>query len=261
MKFDRQSFLGVNSQSIIQSTKVGIVGLGGGGSHVVQQLAHIGFLNFVIFDNDKVEETNLNRLVGAHEDDIGKPKTHVAQRVISNVNHLAVIDSVQSRWQDAPEFLRSCDIAFGCVDGLQERDDLERACRRYLIPYIDIGMGVHTSQGEPPRMGGQIILSIPGSLCFRCMGLLKDKTMKAEGERYGDAGPQPQVVWANGVLASTAVGVAMEVLTGWSGGTSAPVYLSYVGNDYTLSPHARLKYLQDVECHHFPASEVGTIKV
>ena len=51
MKFDRQSFLGVNSQSIIQSTKVGIVGLGGGGSHVVQQLAHIGFLNFVIFDN------------------------------------------------------------------------------------------------------------------------------------------------------------------------------------------------------------------
>ena len=49
---------------------VGIVGLGGGGSHIVQQLAHIGIHYFTCFDGDVVEYTNLNRLVGAIASDV-----------------------------------------------------------------------------------------------------------------------------------------------------------------------------------------------
>jgi tRNA A37 threonylcarbamoyladenosine dehydratase len=42
--FSRQSFLGPDSQQIIEAATVGVVGLGGGGSQIVQALAHIGFL-------------------------------------------------------------------------------------------------------------------------------------------------------------------------------------------------------------------------
>jgi len=54
--------------------------LGGGGSHIVQQLAHLGVGNFVLVDPDHVEETNLNRLVGATNKDAAKatPKTTVS---------------------------------------------------------------------------------------------------------------------------------------------------------------------------------------
>ena len=112
--------------------------------------------------------------------------------------------------------LASCDIVFGCVDGFAERRELEIACRRHLIPLIDIGMDVHIVGKEPPRMGGQVILSMPGSRCMKCLGFLSDASLAREAALYGDAGPRPQVVWPNGVLASTAVGVAVDLLTNWT---------------------------------------------
>jgi tRNA A37 threonylcarbamoyladenosine dehydratase len=51
------------SEEIFKNSRACIIGLGGGGSHVVQQFAHIGIGNFLIFDADQVEDSNLNRLV------------------------------------------------------------------------------------------------------------------------------------------------------------------------------------------------------
>ena len=66
----RQSFLGPNSDHVIRSATAGLVGLGGGGSHIAQQLAHIGFQNFVIYDHDVIEDSNLNRLEGGTVADV-----------------------------------------------------------------------------------------------------------------------------------------------------------------------------------------------
>jgi molybdopterin-synthase adenylyltransferase len=41
-RYARQSFLGPKSKEVFKNCRVCIIGLGGGGSHVVQQLAHIG---------------------------------------------------------------------------------------------------------------------------------------------------------------------------------------------------------------------------
>jgi hypothetical protein len=53
-----QSFLGPESDAIFSVAKVGIAGLGGGGSQVAQQLAHVGVGNFVATDDDVIEERN-----------------------------------------------------------------------------------------------------------------------------------------------------------------------------------------------------------
>lgn len=45
---DRQSFLGPESDALLNGSTVGIAGLGGGGSHVAQQLAHVGIGSFVL---------------------------------------------------------------------------------------------------------------------------------------------------------------------------------------------------------------------
>ena len=78
--------------------------------------------------------------------------------------------------------------------------------------YIDIGMDVHGE--KPPVIGGQVVLSSPGRLCMRCMGLLTEAKLAEEAARYGKAGSRPQVVWPNGVLASTAVGLGVELAVG-----------------------------------------------
>lgn len=93
------------------------------------------------------------------------------------------------------------------------KSELEVFSRRFLIPYIDIGLGVLKVSDERPRMNGQVVLSMPGSACFRCLGFLSDHDLAIEVGRYGQAVPRPQVVWANGILASTAVGIVIDLVT------------------------------------------------
>jgi hypothetical protein len=174
-----------------------------------------------------------------------------------SVRSVAQVETFACRWQDRPAPLRGCDIVFGCVDGFAERRELEVACRRHLIPLIDVGMDVHTVGDEPPRMGGQVILSMPGAPCMTCLGFLNDATLAREAARYGDAGTQPQVVWPNGALASTAVGVAVDLLTDWTRSLRGPVYLMYDGNIGTVTPHPRLIYHDGGPCPHFPLAQVG----
>ena len=258
-RYSRQSFLGANSEEIIKSSTIGIVGLGGGGSHIAQQLAHIGFINFVIYDGDNIEKTNLNRLIGSKLEDIknSTPKIDIATRSIYGLQPDAKIKLFRSRWQDNPHPLRNCDIVFGCIDGFAERRELESCARRYMIPYIDIGVDVNTIDGEPPVMSGQVILSLPGGPCLTCLNFLNESNLAKEAALYGDAGTHPQVVWANGVLASTAVGIGVDLITGWTGSESCFIYLSYYSNENTMKPHPRTEYISNCECTHYPANNVG----
>jgi hypothetical protein len=140
-------------------------------------------------------------------------------------------------------------------DGYKTREELEIACRRYLMHYIDIGMDVHGK--ERPVIGGQIIQSSPGGLCMRCMGFLTDEKLAAEAARYGDAGHHPQVIWPNGVLASTAVGLAVDLITNWTQRNRTHAYLAYDGNEGTLRESLTLRNLMVRDCPHFSIVDVG----
>src|SRR5205807_187327 len=100
------------------------------------------------------------------------------------------------------------------------------------------------------------ILSAPGGPCMFCMNFLTEEKIGREVANYGAAGGKPQVVWANGVLASTAVGIAVNVLTGWTKAPSS-LYLQYNGSDGTLTPHIRLGYLAPEPCPHYPLAQAG----
>lgn len=257
--YSRQSFLGEDAQDKISTCVVGVVGLGGGGSHIAQQLAHLGFMNYVLFDADVIEASNLNRLIGGTERDVrlSTPKVQIAERLIKGVRPSAQVRLVRDVWQNNPQALAGCDLIFGCVDGFDQRRQLEAASRRYLVPLIDVGMDVFQSEDSTYAMAGQVILSMPSCPCMTCMGFLNERTLAREAAAYGAAGAQPQVVWANGVLASTAVGIAVDLLTDWSGSLRQHVYLSFRGNQGTLMPHARLPFVPDGPCPHFPLDACG----
>jgi hypothetical protein len=266
-RFSRQSFLGEDSESIFAKSVVGVVGLGGGGSHIAQQLAHLGVGKLVLFDADKVEASNLNRLVGATEADarLGTDKITVAGKLILGISSALEVVACRSRWQEAPEELKMCDLVFGCLDGFQQRRELEEIARRFLLPYIDIGLDVHRVGAEPPRMGGHVILSMPGAPCMWCIGFLNESRLSEEAARYGDAGIRPQVVWANGVLASLAVGVAVDLLTDWTKNLQAPIYLEYDGNAGLVRVHPRVTMQPHLvaasfRCEHFSDEAIGPVR-
>lgn len=259
---DRQSFLGKSLDDVLKNCLIGVVGLGGGGSQIVQQLAHIGFKRFVLYDYDVVEETNLNRLVSATQLDaeLGLPKMVTAFRLIRGLQPDSSIIPIQKKWQDDPEPLKSCDIIFGCLDGYQNRAELEALTRRSLIPYIDIGMDVKpATTDEPPRMSGQVIASIPGFPCMRCYGFINETVLAEETQAYGAAGSRPQVIWPNGALASTAVGVAMNILLNWADKNGLQtLYYEYDGNKGTIKPHLKSE-MSFKQCIHYPVHNAGDI--
>lgn len=261
-RYSRQGFLGEGCQLKIAECVVGIAGLGGGGSHIAQQLAHLGFKKFRLFDPDIIEDSNLNRTVGATEADIEArtSKVDIASRLITGVQPNAEISKSKSPWQDVASKLNGCDILFTCLDGFDERRQIEAQARRYLIPLIDIGLGVVRSRDEPPYMAGQVILSMPGYACLTCMSFLNERAFELEAGEYGAAGPRPQVVWANGVLASTAVGLGVDLITDWTRSIRGPAYLDYRANTGLIQFHDRLKYVPE-KCKHFDLKTVGPVQV
>lgn len=256
----RQSFLGPDSDRVLKSATIGLVGLGGGGSHVVQQLAHIGIGGFVLVDPQAIDETNTNRLVGGTLADVDAKTAKVAigKRVIDGLEPEARVRLLQERWQDVMPMLRSCDIIIGAVDKLSLRDELERFARSHLIPYIDIGMTVGARPDGSFLISGQVIQSIPGAPCLRCLGFITPYKLQIEAERYGEAGANPQVVWPNGVLASTAIGLCMKLLTPWATDDARELeYLSYDGNAGTVIRSRLADAVAAEACMHHLPGDVG----
>lgn len=254
---NRQSFLGPAFNRVLNNCVVGVVGLGGGGSQIIQQLAHIGFKNYVLCDFDCLESSNLNRLVGATVSDLEGPngptlKMEIAIRLIKGLVPDAEIKQVHSRFQVEPTAFRSCNIIFGCLDGLKNRDDLENLCRSNGIPYFDIGMDVLVDGLEHPEMFGQVIASIPGKPCMRCFGFLNDKNIGDEVSQYGQAGDHPQVIWPNATLSAMSVHIALNYLTNWTGQSQDQVlYYSYEGNQNILKPHIVWNFIDQRSCTHY----------
>lgn len=263
-RYSRQGFLGPYSPERLRSLKVGIIGYSGAGSHVGQQLAHVGFIDYAVFDAQSIDESNLNRFVGATDDDVKNQrlKVDIAKRVITSISPDATVQVFPARWQDHPEVLRSCDLVLAGLDGFDERRQLEAACRRYLIPMIDVGMDIVQIEGQSPRLAGQVILSLPGYPCLYCIGFLNEKTLAAEAQRYGEAaGPNPQVVWPNGILVSTAVSIAVELATGWRKSPPSLIYKLYDGNLDLLIDHPRYKHVHHLQCQHYKLDEIGDPKL
>lgn len=258
-RFSRQGFLGGAAKALLGAVRLGIVGLGGGGSHVCQQFAHIGLERPIGADPDKATTTNSNRLVGASWSDIqvSELKAQIAEKAYLAVNPAARPFFASKAWQEVQMELRESAAIIGCVDSIGERSQIEAFARRFLIPYIDIGMDVYRSTSGDHSISGQVVLSMPGGPCLRCMGIVTNTRIAEEAHQYGAAGPRPQVVWPNGVLASTAVGIAVQLLTPWHSKQQKHIYLEYNGNTHTLSPSPRLDYLIDTTCPHFDEHEIG----
>mgnify|MGYP002716596176 CR=1 FL=1 len=158
-RHDRQvRAFGAAGQRIVGSLRVGVVGVGGTGSVLIQQLAHLGVSDFTLIDPDAVETTNLNRLAGAGAGDVGHPKIAVAERVIHSAAPAARIramgrDVVDA---DAAAELRGLDFVFLCTDSHASRAVVGQLAYQHLVPTIDMGVSVTVRDGAVTHITGRV---------------------------------------------------------------------------------------------------------
>lgn len=237
-RLDRQNVAIPNSDAALACATVAVIGLSGGGSHVVQQLAHLGIGRLIVVDDEFVERTNLGRLVGATEADIDvTAKTDLAMRVATGIDSIIQVIKVQHRFPspEAISALKDADIIVTPLDTFRAREMVNRFSRRHLIPQIDIGTVIKTTDERLTLASGQLITSIPGFACLRCW-FLDDVTLNDEAEenppgydRDREAPGDPQVVSMNGTLASEACNCVLDMITGFSGGRRGAKIWRYDG--------------------------------
>ena len=192
--FHRQALaLGAHGQAQLRRLRVGIVGLGGIGSLVSMQLAHLGAGELVLLDGDLVEASNLSRITGATRADIGQTyKVDVAARYVRSVGlvrQVQVHREFLSREQEA--LLGRCDVIISCVDRHTPRALLNRLAYRFCLPVIDLGTVFRVdASGAIVDDAGRVVVLGPGRPCLACWGHIDSHALRVEAlspeERDGE---------------------------------------------------------------------------
>ena len=252
--YDRQiRAFGDEGQKALEVLRVGVVGLGGTGSVIAQQLAHLGVTKYTLVDCDVVDFTSLNRLVGAGAEDIGKTKVSVARRLISTICPNAEIDCVEGDVLDeecAQRIARS-DIIFCCTDSHASRHLLNCVSYQYYIPCIDMGVALTPdTRSDVVYISGRVNMLSPGLPCLTCLNALDPDEVRKEllNEEHRDADPyfsdgvgvqQPAVVSLTSTVASLSMTMFLSVVAGIPSNSRGQYYDGNMGRvrPITMNPH------------------------
>lgn len=220
-RFDRQvRAFGPELQRRLRALTAGVVGVGGLGSLVVDQLAHLGVGNFVVVDPDIAEDTNLNRLVGATPEDAAeeRSKVEVASRTICRTNPRSRVTALRCTVSTsrALKALRGCDLIVAATDDDASRMVVNALACQYLIPLVHAGVNLAPAgDGRFEDISGEVAIIDPGRWCLVCSGIVsanraaQDLASPEERALLVDRGylpgtPAPAVYHLNAVVASLA---------------------------------------------------------
>jgi ubiquitin-like modifier-activating enzyme 5 len=183
----------VDDYEKIRDKSVAIIGVGGVGSVVAEMLTRCGIGKLVLFDYDKVELANMNRLFYRPEQQ-GMSKVDAAkatlQAINPDVNIVGRVYSVTStdHWDSFVDDLTASggvsgvgpvDLLLCCVDNFQARLTVNLVCLQYNIHWMESGVAENA-------VSGHIQLLLPGvSPCYECCPPLVVATGLPEAKREG----------------------------------------------------------------------------
>jgi|SRR5437870_4526813 len=132
-RFDRNiRFFGAEGQARLRNAKATIIGAGGVGSHVLQQLAFLGVGSICVVDAEQLADTNRNRYVTCQFSDPvpGSPKVEIAERLIRGIDPNVRVAKIQDSLVSETAFraVIESDYVFGCVDSEGARLILTELC-------------------------------------------------------------------------------------------------------------------------------------
>lgn len=250
LTYDRHARLfGDVGQEILRGLRVGIIGLGGGGSLLNAWLARLGVGHIVAVDFDRLDVTNHPRVEGATRWDelaflqtsnsawlrkLGKRfasyKVHVARRVALRANPSIRYDAVVGSVLDdsVARLLTDADFIFLASDTIQSRLVFNALVYQYLIPGAQVGAKVPVD----PRSGeiGDVFAATRPVLpyryggCLDCHDLIPASRLQDEAisvgerraQRYVDSADvaEPSVITLNALSTAQAANDLMMMFTG-----------------------------------------------
>lgn len=248
-RFNRQVRLfGDRGQELLRQQKVGVIGAGGAGSLLVAYLARLGVGELLVIDPDRVDPTNLSRVVGSRSRDtrplltsrhMPRPVRHyferhrmrkvdIAARTValtgSSVKFTGLMQDVTEA--SAASALRDCDYLFLAADSMQARLLFNAVVHQYLVPGSQVGLKAQIDQDSGDLLDLFAITRpiIPGAGCLWCNQLINPAKLQEEAtdpeqrkrQRYVDDAdvPTPSVVTMNALATAQAANDYLLNVTG-----------------------------------------------
>ncbi|CAH0724475.1 unnamed protein product, partial [Brenthis ino] len=183
----------VDNYEKIRELSVAVVGVGGVGSVTAEMLTRCGIGKLILFDYDKVELANMNRLFfQPHQ--AGLSKVDAAAATLQAINPDVTIDTYNYNITTVDNFQKFCDtistgsltkgpvdLVLSCVDNFEARMAINTACNELNQRWFESGVSENA-------VSGHIQFIVPGeSACFACAPPLvvaaniDEKTLKREG--------------------------------------------------------------------------------
>ena len=186
----------VQDYESIRGKAVAVIGVGGVGSVTAEMLTRCGVGRLLLYDYDKVELANMNRLFFRPEQQ-GMSKVEAARATLSGIN--PDVDIVPHPYnvglaEKYDDFLRELstsgivatgstakpvDLLLCCVDNFAARMVVNQACLELALPWMESGV-------EENALAGHIQLLLPGvTPCYQCCPPLVVATGQPEAKRVG----------------------------------------------------------------------------
>ena len=218
-------------QQSLSNLRVAIVGAGGTGSAVAEQLVRLGVRHLLLMDVDDLSLTNVTRVYGSSPSDVGRAKVEVLRdhlvRIAPNLD-CATVKAMVTLQSSARRITHS-DVIFGCTDDNAGRLVLSRLATYYLIPVIDVGVLLSSAaDGILSGIDGRVTVLSPGAACLVCRDRIDVARAAAEMQtpeerrRLADEGyapvledREPAVVAFTTAVAAAAVNELLERMIGY----------------------------------------------
>ena len=145
--------------ALLREKRVLVVGCGGLGGHIIDQLCRIGVGSIRAVDGDVFEPSNLNRQLLSRVPLLGVSKAKAAAEHIARVNPDVFVEAVECYLTEdnAAELLAGCDVVMDALDNIPSRRILAAACAEAKIPYIYGAIQGWVAQAAISLPGDQLI--------------------------------------------------------------------------------------------------------
>ncbi len=234
--FDRQvQAFGEELQLLLKDLTIAVVGCGGTGSAVTEQLQRLGVGTLQVYDGDKLEGSNVTRVYGSRASDCGIPKVELCKRNADEIGIGTTVLMYPSSIGDeeTAKSLRNADLIFGCTDDQWGRSILCELSTRYFIPFIDMGVRILSNDGIIESVCGRVTTVFPSAACLICRERISADIITAEVNDYHNPedaealrnegyAPEleekdPSVITFTTAVACTAITELIHRLTGFMG--------------------------------------------
>lgn len=147
--------ISVSEQLVLLNSRVAVIGCGGLGGGVLEQLARLGIGTIIGWDFDVFEEHNINRQILSDISLLGKSKADVAAIRLKAINPTVDFQAVKTRFdlEQARTILPGCKTVVDALDTAGDRLKLSSACREMGIPLV---------HGAVEGWVGQLTTQFPG---------------------------------------------------------------------------------------------------